>query len=323
VDLDFGSALLRAIESIPKGRAATCGTVARALGDVRAAKAVAAWLTDHPSTPGVHRVVTADGTPVLRGAPKLLRKENARIADGRLHLEDLVTSLASVGFLDALREKQRSSAAFVSDRDEFDRPHVIGGVDAAYDRRTAYVAAVSCNLPGLSTIDIVESTVDASFPYIPTYLGFREGPGLEAIAHRLHPRPDVLLVDGHGQLHPARFGVACSVGLDLNLPTIGIAKHPLVGRALPERRTRSDATPIELEGRILGFAWTPPGSARPLYISVGHRISLDTALDIVIRTTRGTSPDPIRRADRAAKKRKETEKLKRGSTSTSAKPRTR
>src|SRR5207244_6398748 len=88
-------------------------------------------------------------------------------------------------------------------------------------------------------------------------------PGIETAVRRLTHRPDVLLVDGHGRLHPALFGVACYVGVRLGLPTVGVAKHPLVGRVKTKRRGSEHALPIEFRGRVQGYAWIPPGPPPP------------------------------------------------------------
>jgi deoxyribonuclease V len=199
--------------------------------------------------------------------------------------------------------------ARVSVQDDFAGPGVVGGVDAAYRGDIAYIAAATVDSDA-RTIQVAGMTLRAEFPYVPTYFAFREMPAIEAIVKALDPRPDILLIDGHGRLHPRRFGIACHVGVALDLPTIGVAKHRLEGRV-----DEGDAAvrPVRLDARIEGYAWTPRGRSRPLYISPGHRISPESALAIVRMATRGKGPEPLRLADVTARKRKDSEKRETGS----------
>ncbi len=124
--------------------------------------------------------------------------------------------------------------------------------------------------------------------YLPGFLGFREGPLLARIAARLEIIPDVFLIDGHGLAHPRGFGVACHVGLALNKPTIGVAKSLLYGRIQNEAIVAGD-------GNIIGRILTTPGG-RKYYVSVAHRISLPTAVQIVRRSIVNGFSAPLRAA---------------------------
>jgi len=313
VDVDFGHALATCLDQVGPGRVATCGAIARALGDVRAARAVATWLVDHPDLPGAHRVVRADGRPVLHGATQLLERESTHAVHGRVPTERIVGALRPTKFLAALRDDQNHLSAQVTERDSLGDVNRIGGVDAAYDGDSMYVAAVCLDADDLTPVEIVTVRYETTFPYIPTYLAYRESPGIETAVHRLTHQPDVLLVDGHGRLHPALFGVACYVGVRLSLPTIGVAKHPLVGRVQTKRRGSEPALPIEFRGRVQGYAWIPPGRARPIFVSVGNRISLDRSLEIVQRSTQHGYPEPLKLADRVCREMKRNEKREEGS----------
>lgn len=222
-----------------------------------------------------------------------------------------------MGFLTTLREEQRKLSHRVIEHDvgeNFDR---IAGVDAGYDGEIMYVVATCVDAKSLTPIEISAVRRPAEFPYIPTYLAYREFSGIEAAVRRLKRRPDVLLVDGHGRLHPALFGVACYVGVRLDLPTIGVAKHPLVGRVSRRGRSLSRASAIEFQGAVRGYAWTPPGRERPIYVSIGHRISLDRALEVVCASTLRGYPEPLKIADRIGremKRNKRNEKRKKGAT---------
>ena len=213
-----------------------------------------------------------------------------------------------VGFLTALREEQQKLADRVIEQDDGLRVEHVAGVDTGYDGNTMHVVAVTLDARNFALTEITAVKRPAEFPYIPTYLAYREFSGIEEAVRRLRRRPDVLLIDGHGRLHPALFGVACYVGVRLDLPTIGVAKHPLVGRVRPRTGSPSSASPIEFHGQIRGYAWSPPGRARPIYVSIGHRISLERAVEVVRGSTLRGYPEPLRLADqigRAMKRNKE------------------
>jgi len=218
----------------------------------------------------------------------------------------------AVPLLDQFRRDQQQLAYLVREEDEGRAARRIAGVDVAYDADRMYTAAICVDATTLAVVEVATATGDASFPYIPTYLAAREFSGIEAAVRRFSAKPDVLMVDGHGRLHPAQFGVACDVGVRLDIPTIGVAKHPLAGRAMKAPGGYNAAIPIVLGGATRGYAWIPPGAARPLFISVGHRISLPTALDLVMRTTRSRYPEPLALADRASKEMKRNEKREKG-----------
>lgn len=284
---------------------ATCGTIAEALGDVRAARSVATWLLDHPEMPGAHRVVRADGRPILMGAEERLAAEGVRLRAGRVDHNHFVERISAEPILEALRRRQRELAAQVSERDEARAPRTIGGVDVAYAGDRAFAVAVRLDAATFEVLEVAAREITADFPYIPTYLAFREFPATREAIAGLSEKPDLLFVDGHGRLHPARFGLACFVGVRLDLPTIGVAKHPLAGRPVPADRTASGAIPIEMDGTVRGYAWAPPEASRPFYVSVGHRVSLATALAAAQRATKRRYPEPLLIADRISKERRE------------------
>lgn len=297
----FDEALAQVLNEIPNRKVATCGAIAKALGDVRAARAVATWVADHPELPGGTKVVRADGRPVLATRGALAGRTQTAILD----------SLPSVGVLPALREEQARVRERVSETDLPGEVRTFGAVDVAYEGERAFAVAVRCDRETLQPDEIVRAERNVDFPYIPTYLAFREFPPIEAAVRRLRHRPDVLFVDGHGRLHPTLCGLACYAGVRLDLPTVGVAKHRLVGRPAMRRRGIDGAHPIELDGVVRGYAWAPPGGTRPIYVSVGHRIALKTALHLVRDATRRRGPEPLQIADRLSKEMKK-EKWEKG-----------
>ena len=216
----FEEALNECLRQIPRGRVATCGVVARALGDVRAARAVSSWIAEHPDFPPGHRVVRADGRPVVPEAKRTLVREGLRFSRGLVHASHFVESLEAVDFLGILRNEQLELGRRVVEEDPRRQIELVAGVDLAYDGGEAYAVAASVTLPDLDLVEIAAVRRPVDFPYIPTYLAYREAPGIEEAVCRLQNRPDVLLIDGHGRLHPTLFGVACAVGVHLDLSTI-------------------------------------------------------------------------------------------------------
>jgi deoxyribonuclease V len=246
------------------------------------------------------------------GAERALAREGLRAPGGRVDSTRFVEALRAVDFLGLLREEQRGLSRRVLEEDLEGPTELVAGVDLAYLGDEAYAVAVSVASSHLDLIEIAAVRRRVDFPYIPTYLAYRESPGIEAAVRRLRKRPDVLLVDGHGRLHPTSFGVACAVGVHLDLPTIGVAKHPLYGRVQGARERDTDARPIRINGVARGYAWVPPNRGRAIYVSVGHRVSLAHALALVQRTTRHGYPEPLRIADQIASEMKRNQKGERG-----------
>lgn len=288
----FGDALAACIESIPEGRVATCGAIARSLGDVRAARAVAEWIRNHPELDPRRQVVRADGHPILASS----RRGTAAAPSARF-----VDELEAHPILAELRAEQKRMAGTVRETDERRDVRTLGGVDVAYEGDRAFAAAVLLDAQSLRVLETAHHEMVVQFPYIPTYLAFREFPAVEEAVSALHRTPDVLFIDGHGRLHPALFGFACFAGVALDIPCVGIAKHPLAGTAVPAQRAETGAVPIELRGAVRGYAWKSPTASRAFYVSVGHRVSLNKALALAQGATRDRYPEPLRIADRLSK----------------------
>src|SRR3989304_942009 len=155
----------------------------------------------------------------------------------------------------------------------------VAGIDASYDEtshlRFAGVVVMSGN--GRQVLETAISVVTARFPYIPGLLSFRETPAVSEAWTKLKTLPDCLICDGHGLAHPRRFGLACHLGVLLDLPTIGCAKSRLVGSHNPVGVEVGDWAKVEDRGERVGLALRSKSGARPLYISAGHKIDLDGA----------------------------------------------
>jgi deoxyribonuclease V len=194
---------------------------------------------------------------------------------------------------------QRRLAGRVERRNRTGRILRIAGADVSYGRRdpTMFAAVVVLDARTLKTVETAGAVTRTSFPYIPGFLSFREAPAvLEAFA-RLRTEPDLLMVDGHGLAHPRRFGLACHLGLDLDLPSIGVAKSVLVGIPGEPGRRRGSTSPLRHGGRIIGRVVRTRDGISPVYVSIGHRISLQTAVKWVLAAGGGYRiPEPTRRA---------------------------
>jgi deoxyribonuclease V len=189
---------------------------------------------------------------------------------------------------------QRQVASQVIDTDAFDEIKNVCAVDVAYDAKKAYCSAVVMSRVG-EHLESVSSISEIKYPYVPGFLMLREGPPIFRTLKKLKNDYDLILVDGHGQLHPRRCGIACYVGVKLDKPTIGIAKSLLCG-------TVSDDGSIALGGQILGKVI---GTGRKkLYVSVGHRVSLATAAALVTELGKGNNPEVMKQADALSKSKK-------------------
>jgi len=174
-----------------------------------------------------------------------------------------------------------------------DRVRYVAGADGAYDNEKASGAAVLIDYDTLEPIETATAKVRVTFPYIPGLLSFREGPVVIRALRKLRQKPDVCIVDGHGLAHPRRFGLACYVGLVTSLPTIGVAKSRLFG-------TEDGETLVDSEGDVIARVLRSNGKS--LYVSVGHKISLEDATRIVKHCITRRGLEPVLLAHQEAKK---------------------
>ena len=173
-----------------------------------------------------------------------------------------------------------------------ERIDYVAGVDVAYAGEFSIGAVAVVEYCSLSLVESRTARLATAFPYIPSLLSFREVPPSVAAISKLHAQPDVLLVDGQGIMHPYRFGFASHLGLVIGKPTIGVAKSPLIGEV--RRFTEEGWAPIIDNGENVGAALLTRSSTRPLYVSVGHKVSLEKAIEIVKHCTSNTRiPKPV------------------------------
>ena len=169
-------------------------------------------------------------------------------------------------------------------RDRLGPVRFVAGLDVGPEQDGAVMrAAVAVlRLADLRMADQAVARRPASFPYIPGLLSFREIPALLAALDRLGQKPDLLLCDGQGLAHPRRFGLACHLGVLTDTPAIGVAKSLLIGEHAPLPRRRGSWRPLVHRGEVIGAALRTRDGVAPVYVSIGHRVSLDTAIAYVL-----------------------------------------
>ena len=184
---------------------------------------------------------------------------------------------------------------------EIGQPRLAAGADIAFSKDGAECIAAAV-LWDIRRECLVEHHVvrrPLSFPYVPGLLSFREAPAIVAALRTLQHEPDVFLFDGQGYAHPRRFGLASHVGVWLDRPSIGCAKSILVGDGEVPARSKGSFRPLTHRDELVGISLRTRADVKPMYISVGHRISLDAARRIVLQCcTRYRMPEPTRLADK-------------------------
>jgi len=293
------------VKQIPKGKISTYGAVARALGDVRASRAVGRMMNQNPDPDCMpcFKIVQSDGHigGFGRGVDDKIHRlvqdgisiENNQILDfDKVFFNDFNTEYP----LKTCRQEQISLSSKIDLTNTVSKDEItyVAGCDVAYSFDDDWKESCgACVIMDYHTHEIIEQQTvfqKIHFPYIPTYLSFREKPFIEALIKKIDHQPSVLLVDGNGILHPFHFGLACHIGILFDIPTIGVAKKLLCGTK------RSDNTVI-YKGDTLGYAYYANNRVKkPVYISPGYRISLETAVAVIKKMSSYKQPEPLRQA---------------------------
>ncbi len=179
----------------------------------------------------------------------------------------------------------------------------VAGIDVGFEEGGAVTRAAVAVLsfPALEPVDAAIARLPTSFPYMPGLLSFREAPAVIAALQCIKTAPDLLLYDGQGIAHPRRLGIASHVGLLTDTPTIGVAKTRLIGSHAQVPDVRGSWVALRDQGEVIGAVLRTRVGVKPLYVSIGHRISLETAIRWVIACTgRFRLPETTRHAHRLA-----------------------
>ncbi len=201
----------------------------------------------------------------------------------------------------ALQQEMRSKLVI---RNNLGKVDYISGVDCSYDLTTNISRAVICtfSFPGLELQESAIAHLPTDFPYIPGLLSFREIPVILEAFRVLSIAPDLLMVDGMGIAHPRRMGIAAHLGYLLDLPSIGVGKSLLCGKYEMPGPRKGDRSDLVHKGEKIGVVLRSKDKTNPLFISPGHKIDFDTAVDFVMRTlVKFRLPEPTHVADKFSK----------------------
>ena len=200
----------------------------------------------------------------------------------------------------AIQEQLRGAVVTM---DRLGKVQRVAGVDVGFEDNGAVTRAAVAVLsfPELQVQETAIARCPTTFPYIPGFLSFREIPGLLAALEQLKTAPDLILCDGQGLAHPRRFGLACHLGVLVDVPTIGVAKSRFIGEHddLPEEKGAWQ--PLMHRDEQVGVVLRSRSRTRPLYVSIGHCLSLETAIDYTLRCTpKYRLPETTRQAHKLA-----------------------
>lgn len=196
--------------------------------------------------------------------------------------------------LERLKEEQAKLAKKVIIKDSFEKLELVAGVDCAYPDDKVVAAIIVCDYKTMEAKEKAYSVVKSKFPYIPGFLAYRECHSISDAYVKLQLKPDLLILDGHGILHPRRFGLASHIGVLLDIASMGVAKQLLVGEV------KGNIVYVEKEAR--GEMRVTREHSKPVYISPGHKVSLKTSVKIVKDCTRFPHklPEPLHLAHKYA-----------------------
>jgi len=184
--------------------------------------------------------------------------------------------------------------------DNFEAIQFVAGADLAFDpvTNTAFAGVIVYRFPEMQEVERCHARRKLRFPYVPGLLSFREGPVLLAAFARLRSEPDLILIDGHGRAHPRLFGIASHIGVLLDKPTIGCAKSRLVGEHDEPSAKVGSTESLWFKGERVGEVLRTRDDVKPIYVTTGHRVSLDSAVGLVRQCCDGFRiPKPTREAD--------------------------
>lgn len=275
--MNFELELHNLIKQIPAGKFTTYKELSVAMGDLRARNAIRKTILQNSN---------------------LSKFTNCILSIEECSENKLFREFTTDYPLRRLREEQLKLRDKISLKDEFKSLRTVAGIDVAYlNTNKAIGACAIFDYIKRKLIRTETAELAIEFPYIPTYLGFRELPVIQALVERLDSKPTVLMIDGNGVLHPYGFGIASHIGVILDLATIGVAKSLLCGTLERKLKLKRDCTKIFHRGRLVGFAFKPSShSKQPIYISPGNKISFETSLAIVQKFCKSRIPEPIKEA---------------------------
>ena len=295
------------VRQIPDGNISSYGAIAEALGDKIAARAVGRMMNQNPNadTMPCYKIVHSNGR--LGGFGLGIDNKIKRLNAVNIEVKnDKIIDFNSVFFknfktvfpLKNLRDEQIKLSKKIELQDDFKKIKTIAGIDIAYPKNEFEEACGACIVMDYKTKEIIDRKTifwETNFPYISTYLFYREFPLIRELINILKHEPTIFMFDGNGILHPYGIGLATQSGIELNRPSIGVAKSLLYGKR--------EENNIFIDGTKKGFAFFSSYKIkRPIYVSPGHKISFETTFKIVNKLCKYKIPEPLRQAHILAKK---------------------
>ncbi len=295
------------VRQIPEGKISSYGEVAKALGDIIASRAVGRMMNQNPNADNMpcFKIVHSDGRLGgfglgINDKIKRLEEDNVSVDDGKIidFVSFLFKDFKTNFPLKILRNEQIELSKKVILKDDFPKLETVAGIDVAYPKSEFENATGACVVMDYKTKDIIEEiTISAKteFPYISTYLAYRELPIIKKLVNNLKTKPTIFLFDGNGILHPYSIGLASHAGIVLDVPSIGVAKRLLYGNVINNE--------VFINGKKRGFIFFSSTKIKnPIYVSPGNRVSFETSLKIVKHFSRYKIPEPLRKAHILASK---------------------
>ncbi len=203
------------------------------------------------------------------------------------------------------KEIQEKLRELVITKDCLGEVHYVAGVDVGFKNNyTISQAAVAVlSFPELEVVETKIAQIPTTFPYVPGYLSFREIPAILKVIERLQITPDLIICDGQGLAHPRRFGLACHLGVLLDIPTIGVAKSLFIGKHETIPSEKGSWKPLIDQNETIGSVLRSRTNVKPIYVSIGHKISLPTAREYTVKCLgKYRLPETTRWADKLSKK---------------------
>jgi deoxyribonuclease V len=293
------------VRQIPDGMVSSYGAVALALGDIRASRAVGRMMNQNPNADDMpcFRIVYSDGKIGgfglgINDKIRRLKNDNIEVIDNKiLNFKNIFFNDFKTDYpLKKLRKIQIDLSEIVDLKDSLNKNEIIAGFDVAYQKNDFDDCCAACVVMENGTKKVIEEKIiheKIFFPYIPTFLTFREAEFFNLLYDKLENKPDVILIDGNGILHPFGLGIASYIGIKKNIPSIGVAKRMLCGNLKDNK--------VLLDDRLIGISYYSSKSIKnPIFISPGHKISFNSSVKIIDKNCYYRIPEPIRNAHNLA-----------------------
>jgi deoxyribonuclease V len=205
--------------------------------------------------------------------------------------------------LEILAKLQERLASKLELKKDLRQVNLIGGADFGYDKEMKRIGAgiVILRFPGFEIVEISQAIRKVKFPYIPTFLSFREGPVFFDAFRKIKKKPDVTFVDGNGIAHPRKMGLASYVGVILDIATIGCAKNPMYPFLVPPEHRGAYTSLMNDTREKVGICLRTRTGVKPIFVSPGHRVDIASSMELVLRCSKFRIPEPLRTAHRLSR----------------------